>query len=159
MCYIFVERGVSRIMKGRMGTEITRVPPGFQHPGDDEGNPIPGAHYEPLYNAGEAQCTCYQLYENVTEGSPISPVFDSETALCSWLRERGCSEAYISMLVKWAMRRRSSCHSSSLVSMVANRASRAPCALSVKRCYAALAARGFLTPLISKTPESRGAPP
>ena len=32
-----------------MGTVITRVPPGFQHPLDEEGDHIAGAHYEPLH--------------------------------------------------------------------------------------------------------------
>ena len=40
-----------------MGTEIRRVPPAFQHPLDDEGNPVPGAHLEPLYNAGASHRT------------------------------------------------------------------------------------------------------
>jgi hypothetical protein len=31
---------------------------------------------------------------------PISPIFDSEAALFSWLREHGCSEDKISMLAK-----------------------------------------------------------
>ena len=84
-----------------MGTEIIRVSPGFQHPLNEEGDHIAGAHYEPLYHAGESRCTCYQLYENVTEGTPISPVFESEAALVTWLRERGCPEATISMLLSW----------------------------------------------------------
>jgi hypothetical protein len=84
-----------------MGTEIRRVPPGFQHPLDGEGGHIPGAHCEPLYRAGESQCTCYQLYENVSEGTPISPIFDSKAALVAWLRERGYPEGTISMLESW----------------------------------------------------------
>ena len=84
-----------------MGREIRRVPPGFQHPLDEQGYPIPGAHLEPLHNAGATLCTCYQLYENVTEGTPVSPVFDRESALISWLKENGCSEESISMLVRW----------------------------------------------------------
>ena len=84
-----------------MGTEIRRVPPAFQHPLDDEGDPIPGAHLEPLYNAGASQCTCYQLYENVTEGTPVGPIFDSDAALFAWLREHDWPEENISMLANW----------------------------------------------------------
>jgi len=84
-----------------MGTVITRVPPGFQHPLNEEGDHIAGARYEPLYHAGESQCTCYQLYENVSEGTPVNPIFDSEAALVSWLRERGYPEGTISMLLSW----------------------------------------------------------
>jgi hypothetical protein len=84
-----------------VGTEIRRVPPAFRHPIDDEGGPIPGAHLELLYNAGASQCTCYQLYENVTEGTPVSPIFDSDAALFAWLRERGWSQENTSMLAKW----------------------------------------------------------
>lgn len=36
-------------------------------------------------------CTAYQIYENVTEGSPVSPVFDSGAKLVTWLVDQGVS--------------------------------------------------------------------
>jgi hypothetical protein len=71
-----------------MGTEIVRVPRGFAHPADDAGYPIPGAHCELLYRAGPDSCICYQLYENVTEGTPISPAFETLTELSDWCAGR-----------------------------------------------------------------------
>ena len=35
--------------------------------------------------------TCYQVYENVSEGTPASPVFESEEALVEWLIDQGHS--------------------------------------------------------------------
>ena len=84
-----------------MGTEIVRVPPGFVHPGEDVGDPIPGAHLEPLYEIGEAACTHWRLYENVSEGSPISPTFASREELFDWLRSNGASDDNLEMLASW----------------------------------------------------------
>ena len=84
-----------------MGSQIQRVPPDFEHPVDDEGYQMPGAHYERLYNFGEAQCTHFQLYENVSEGTPTSPIFPTQAELFAWLRAEGCPESTISMLQEW----------------------------------------------------------
>ena len=84
-----------------MGTEIVRVPRGFAHPADDAGYPIPGAHCELLYGAGPESCVCYQLYENVTEGTPISPAFETLTELSDWVRGQGWSDEMVSCLLKW----------------------------------------------------------
>jgi hypothetical protein len=59
------------------------------HPLDDNGDAIPGAHFEILYGAGEEACTAYQIYENVTEGTPVSPVFVTQDEMRSWLRDVG----------------------------------------------------------------------
>jgi hypothetical protein len=83
-----------------VGTQIVRVPHGFAHPADDAGCPIPGAHLEPLYDAGPERCVCYQLYENVTDGTPISPAFEMLTELSDWLRRQGWPDEKISYLVE-----------------------------------------------------------
>jgi hypothetical protein len=111
-----------------MGREIRRVPKGWEHPKDDEGN------YQPMYDIvfeEEArewleECIewdkktineepnkkkypfywqwqgyppdrnyyrsefkdepiCYQIYETVTEGTPVSPVFLTEDEMFKWL--------------------------------------------------------------------------
>jgi len=80
------------------------VPPGWEHPRDEHGRHIPlfdlnaDPHEEfdeelpgtagrlpamPRWAAEEA--TCYQVYENVTEGTPVSPVFDSLDDMRGWL--------------------------------------------------------------------------
>lgn len=115
-----------------MGRELRRVPPDWNHPVDDDGDPIPlyptsyavaarrwmdeailwdrGEHpdqaddpdlrdqyfywewadnppdkeqHMPEWPAGEA--TSYQVYENVTEGKPISPVFATTDEVVAWL--------------------------------------------------------------------------
>lgn len=100
-----------------MGREVRRVPAGWQHPTDDDGNPIP-LHYRfpynsdeivegladgwlsggaPHYNIGvmpdwpDADRTHFQMYETCTEGTPISPVMASAEDLARWLADSGAS--------------------------------------------------------------------
>jgi hypothetical protein len=74
-----------------MGRHIVRVPEGFTHPTDPDGYYIPGAHYEALYVAGATTCTAYQIYEDTTDGTPVSPIFESLSDLVAWLEARGIS--------------------------------------------------------------------
>lgn len=65
-----------------MGREIRRIPKNWEHPKDAKGK------YEPLsdmpqWNSEEA--TCYQIYENVSEGTPVSPVFETTSAMEDWI--------------------------------------------------------------------------
>ncbi len=82
-----------------MGREIRRVPPDWVHPQDGKGG------FEPLFNktfddrddpewddqpewyrpAFESEPTHYQLYETVTEGTPMSPVFETKEELGKWM--------------------------------------------------------------------------
>lgn len=41
-------------------------------------------YYRPSWSDDER--TAYQVYENVSEGTPVSPVFDTRGELVSWLR-------------------------------------------------------------------------
>ncbi len=75
-----------------MGVEIVRVPPDWSHPVDEDGAWVEGAHHEPLYELDDAVKTAFQLYENVGEGSPVSPVFGSMAELEAWLEHSGWSE-------------------------------------------------------------------
>lgn len=104
-----------------MGREIRRVPKDWEHPRDDEElyQPMfdetylksllwylwPPQHlryirgwfenfpdwgrYRPHFRRGAA--TCYQIYENVTEGTPVSPVFETLKDLIGWLIDAGYS--------------------------------------------------------------------
>ncbi len=96
-----------------IGREIRRVPPGWEHPRDEQGSYIPqfdrGAGTpgqidqelpeellatEPLpVMPGWApeEAPCYQIYENVTEGTPVSPVFASIDGVRDWLVGQGYS--------------------------------------------------------------------
>jgi hypothetical protein len=86
------------------------VPPGWEHPRDEHGRPIPlfDSNTDPHEQIDEElpgaadrlpamprwapqEATCYQVYENVTEGAPVSPVFDSLDGVRGWLVDHGYS--------------------------------------------------------------------
>lgn len=83
-----------------MGREVVRVPPGFEHPLDEEGDYIAGSHHELLYEADPASRTAFQIYENVSEGTPVSPVFDTAEALAQWLAQEGWRQETIDSLLE-----------------------------------------------------------
>ena len=97
-----------------MGREIRMVPPGWEHPrdglgnyqplfdcsyrqavdaylpgGDDGDEPPDQADYRPDWLDGEA--TYVQMYETVSEGTPVSPVFALREQLEDWLVTKGHS--------------------------------------------------------------------
>jgi hypothetical protein len=72
-----------------MGIQIVHVPPDYQHPKDSNGNYIDGAHLEPLWNMSEEQKSCLQIYQNVSEDTPVSPVFRSGEELSQWMVAQG----------------------------------------------------------------------
>lgn len=82
-----------------MGRQLVRVPPDFEHPVDQRGDPVPGAHLEALYKLDAAACSSFQVYENVTEGTPVSPVFDSAEDLVRWLVQQGYSDQTAKALI------------------------------------------------------------
>ena len=83
-----------------MGREVVRVPPGFEHPLDEEGNYIAGRHHELLYDADPASRTAFQIYENVSEGTPVSPIFETAEALAKWLGQEGWQQDAIDSLLE-----------------------------------------------------------
>lgn len=83
-----------------MGVEIVRVSLDFKHPTDEGGDALPGAHFEPLYYLDEKSKPGYQLYENVTEGTPQSPIFASVDALQAWLDAQGLDKARSAYLME-----------------------------------------------------------
>ena len=116
-----------------MGREIRRVPLGWEHPKDDDGDFLPCHDHDfrsamtkwfedwKAWDAGthpdrkdrnydfwewesipdpetsrpvfDSDPTCYQIYETVTEGTPVSPVFESLVILVQWLVDQGYSQA------------------------------------------------------------------
>ena len=91
-----------------MGREIRRVPADWQHPKDERGHFIP--MYEHFaYNAEEiaegsnygcdvmmpqwpdAERTHLMMYEDCSEGTPISPAFATPEELAHWLVDNGAS--------------------------------------------------------------------
>ena len=67
-----------------------------------DGMPPDREYYRPDWPGGTA--TAYQIYETVSEGTPVSPVFDTEPEIVTWLIEQGHSEYAASEFVKqkWA---------------------------------------------------------
>lgn len=65
---------------------------------DWHGNPPDQEYYRPAWTDEER--TCYQMYENVTEGTPISPVFETESEMRAWLIEQGYSEKATDTFIK-----------------------------------------------------------
>jgi hypothetical protein len=104
-----------------MGREVRRVPATWEHPKDEQGRFIPmhqtytdytdyteGEIEEglregwlkgepPFYGQAvmpqwpEAERTHYQMYEDCTEGTPISPPMETPEALARWLADTGAS--------------------------------------------------------------------
>ena len=100
-----------------MGREIRKVPADWQHPKDERGNYIP-MHKTFPYEESEIQeglrdgwlenepphygipvmpdwpqeqRTHIQMYENTSEGTPISPVFETPEECARWLADNGAS--------------------------------------------------------------------
>jgi hypothetical protein len=96
---------------------MRRVPPNWEHPKDADGEYIPLLN-KFTYNAEEiaeglrdgwlrneppnygcdvmpqwpeSERTNFQMYEDTTEGTPISPVFDNIEDLAHWLADNGAS--------------------------------------------------------------------
>lgn len=101
-----------------MGREVRRTPATWEHPKDKYGNYIPMFEFAPTYEKGEIEegvregyldaepphtrvpimpnwpdleRTHYQMYEDVTEGTPISPVMASPEVLAHWLADNNAS--------------------------------------------------------------------
>ncbi len=72
-----------------MGRILLQVPPNFRHPAAASGKPIPGAHHELLDGVGSDRLICLQIYEDVSEGTPVSPVFGSQAEVRAWLIAQG----------------------------------------------------------------------
>lgn len=54
-------------------------------------NPPDREYYRPAWT--EAEATHFQIYETVSEGTPVSPVFASRDEIAAWLIQQGTSEA------------------------------------------------------------------
>jgi hypothetical protein len=52
----------------------------------------------------DEECTAYQIYETVTEGTPVSPVFQTQQAIIDWLIDQGHTSHAAVQFVKggWA---------------------------------------------------------
>ncbi|RPD42964.1 hypothetical protein [Chitinophaga barathri] len=61
----------------------------------DWNGPAPDPSYYNQHKWTEKEACCFQYYETVTEGTPLSPVFDSLADLSDWLiKNEGYTRAY-----------------------------------------------------------------
>ncbi len=93
-----------------MGREVRRVPSTWEHPKDDRGRYVPlypGAWLRPenqdpdypeerdpndyMPDWPDEECTHIMMYEDTSEGTPISPAFATPAALARWLADTGAS--------------------------------------------------------------------
>lgn len=97
-----------------MGREVRKVPATWEHPKTTLGHYIPLENYskkeiEELVNNGDLdkdapfygykamplwadeECTHFQMYENVSEGTPISPPMQTEELLAKWLESNNAN--------------------------------------------------------------------
>lgn len=109
-----------------MGREIRKVPKNWEHPKESSG------FFKPLFDETYEECmknwsaeeygdelpheesyrpkfteeaTCFQIYETVSEGTPVSPVFETEEEMLKWLIGTGYSEKASREFIKtgWVM--------------------------------------------------------
>lgn len=83
---------------------LEKYPSGFDDKGrtfwDWDGPPPDDDSYRPEWTE---PVTAYQVYENVTEGTPVSPVFKTKEELISWLKsEWGLSDEGVAFFVDTA---------------------------------------------------------
>jgi hypothetical protein len=64
---------------------------------DWEGPPPDSSSYIPKF---DEPATSYQIYETVSEGTPISPVFSSEAEVIEWIVKQGESGAFAEEFVR-----------------------------------------------------------
>ena len=62
------------------------------------GNPPQVEYYRPAWTVEEADH--YQVYENATEGTPVSPVFATLAEVRAWLIDEGYTEFAADLLIR-----------------------------------------------------------
>lgn len=116
-----------------MSRQIRRVPKGWKHPRNGGGDgffPMYDQVFEDAleewgqsredcidehewhhsypdkeqYRQAWISAPCYQIYEEVSEGTPVSPVFETEAEMQAWLIAQGYSEVAADGFIKdtWA---------------------------------------------------------
>lgn len=65
----------------------------------------PSPEYYRERDWSEEEAMCYQIYQTVSEGTPVSPVFETLDALENWLVEQGYTRTAANNFCKagWAM--------------------------------------------------------
>jgi len=92
-----------------MGREIRRVAKDWVHPKDEGDRSIPLLPFNYMEKDSdpedympeiEPEHTAFQIYENVSEGTPVSPVFETEDEMKAWLIEKGYTEKAVEKFVE-----------------------------------------------------------
>lgn len=58
---------------------------------------------EEYYRPKFENANCFQIYENVTEGTPVSPVFESKHEMFNWLVSEGYPEEAARTLIEYEL--------------------------------------------------------
>lgn len=74
-----------------MGREVRMVPADFIHPKDGNGHEVPLMAEEMEKFMPPGPRVYFVMYETYTEGTPISPPFESAEGLARWLADTGAS--------------------------------------------------------------------
>ncbi len=77
------------------------MPPGWAHPRGDAGDNVDGGQLEPPDRLPESARTAFQIYQNVSAGSPVSPVFATLSDMKAWLIDQGQAADAIDSFVDW----------------------------------------------------------
>lgn len=64
----------------------------YQYYWDWAGDPPHSENYRPEWTADQLKNMGYCVYENVSEGTPVSPIFKTKKEVQAWLIEHGHSE-------------------------------------------------------------------
>src|SRR4029453_16315568 len=75
----------------------TAAAEGIRYFWDWEGPPPDSSCYVPKF---DRSATSYQIYETISEGTPISPVFSSKAEVVEWLVHKGESAAFAEEFVR-----------------------------------------------------------
>jgi len=75
----------------------TAAAQGIRYFWDWEGPPPDSSSYFPRF---DVPATSYQIYETVSEGTPISPVFSSKAEVIEWIVNRGESVEFAEEFVR-----------------------------------------------------------
>ena len=82
----------------QLGNDVTKK---YLYYWEWSGNPPDEEYYRPAF---EGEPTHYQIYETVSEGTPVSPVFETKDELAAWLVTEGYSTRAAAAFAKdgWA---------------------------------------------------------
>src|SRR3990167_6619201 len=92
---------LAALLRWEAGQDPDRKKSGYRYFWEWAGTPPDKAYCRPAWTT---EATCFQIYETVSEGTPVSPVFETKVALIDWLVRQGHSTESATRFAKaeWA---------------------------------------------------------